>query len=124
MPIYAYKCSSCGHTQDVLQKFSAAPLADCPACGKATYSKQITAPQFQLKGSGWYVTDFRGGGSGGKENADGKTEPSKADTKTETAAETKGDSKSNGAKEAAPPASAPSTPAAVPAPAKPAAAKE
>ena len=61
MPIYAYKCSSCGHAADVLQKMSADPLADCPTCGKSTYSKQLTAPGFQLKGSGWYVTDFKSG---------------------------------------------------------------
>lgn len=60
MPIYAYKCSSCGHTADVLQKMSADPLTECPACGKSSYSKQVTAPSFQLKGSGWYVTDFKG----------------------------------------------------------------
>ena len=60
MPIYAYKCSSCGHAADVLQKMSADPLTECPACGKSTYSKQVTAPSFQLKGSGWYVTDFKG----------------------------------------------------------------
>lgn len=63
MPIYAYKCESCGHAKDVLQKISDAPLTDCPACGKATFAKQLTAAGFQLKGSGWYVTDFRGGSS-------------------------------------------------------------
>ncbi|MEY3944925.1 MAG: hypothetical protein RL697_938, partial [Pseudomonadota bacterium] len=63
-PIYAYKCESCGHAKDVLQKISDAPLTECPACGKATFSKQITAAGFQLKGSGWYVTDFRGGSGG------------------------------------------------------------
>lgn len=63
MPIYAYKCESCGHARDVLQKISDAPLTDCPACGKATFSKQLTAAGFQLKGSGWYATDFRGGSS-------------------------------------------------------------
>ncbi len=61
MPIYAYKCGSCGHAKDVLQKMSDAPLTECPACGAATFSKQLTAAGFQLKGSGWYVTDFRGG---------------------------------------------------------------
>lgn len=61
MPIYAYKCESCGHAKDVLQKISDAPLTDCPACGAATFRKQLTAAGFQLKGSGWYVTDFRGG---------------------------------------------------------------
>lgn len=62
MPIYAYKCSACGHAQDVLQKMSDEPLTVCPACDGATYSKQVTAAGFQLKGSGWYVTDFRDGG--------------------------------------------------------------
>ncbi|MBT9511672.1 MAG: zinc ribbon domain-containing protein [Acidovorax sp.] len=64
MPIYAYKCGSCGHAKDVLQKISDAPLSVCPACGAEAFSKQITAAGFQLKGSGWYVTDFRGGSSG------------------------------------------------------------
>ena len=61
MPIYAYKCESCGHAKDVLQKISDAPFSTCPQCGAATFSKQVTAAGFQLKGSGWYVTDFRGG---------------------------------------------------------------
>ena len=64
MPIYAYKCESCGHAKDVLQKISDAPLTDCPACGQASFSKQLTAAGFQLKGSGWYATDFRGSTSG------------------------------------------------------------
>jgi putative FmdB family regulatory protein len=61
MPIYAYKCSSCGHAKDVLQKMSDDPLTVCPACGAAAFSKQLTAAGFQLKGSGWYATDFRNG---------------------------------------------------------------
>ncbi len=65
MPIYAYKCSACGHAKDVLQKMSDAPLSTCPECGQATFSKQVTAAGFQLKGSGWYVTDFRGGNNAG-----------------------------------------------------------
>jgi putative FmdB family regulatory protein len=65
MPIYAYKCESCGYAKDALQKMSDAPLTDCPHCGAATFKKQLTAAGFQLKGSGWYVTDFRGGGSTG-----------------------------------------------------------
>lgn len=64
MPIYAYKCGSCGHAKDVLQKISDAPLTVCPACGAEAFSKQVTAAGFQLKGSGWYVTDFRGGNGG------------------------------------------------------------
>ena len=61
MPIYAYKCESCGFAKDVLQKISDAPLQDCPTCGQSTFKKQLTAAGFQLKGSGWYVTDFKGG---------------------------------------------------------------
>ena len=63
MPIYAYKCGSCGHAKDVLQKISDSPLTVCPACGAAAFSKQLTAAGFQLKGSGWYATDFRNGSS-------------------------------------------------------------
>jgi len=61
MPIYAYRCDDCGFAKDVLQKISDEPLTQCPSCGKAAFKKQITAAGFQLKGSGWYVTDFRGG---------------------------------------------------------------
>jgi len=60
MPIYAYKCDACGFAKDVLQKMSDDTLTDCPSCGKAEFKKQVTAAGFQLKGSGWYVTDFRG----------------------------------------------------------------
>lgn len=82
MPIYAYKCSSCGHAKDVLQKISDAPLTVCTACGAETFSKQVTAAGFQLKGSGWYVTDFRGGNSG---SAAPSTD-AKSDTKAESSA--------------------------------------
>jgi len=61
MPIYAYRCSACGHAKDVLQKLSDAPLTTCPACSAESFSKQVTAAGFQLKGSGWYATDFKGG---------------------------------------------------------------
>ena len=63
MPIYAYRCSSCGCQKDVMQKMSDAPLVACPECGKQTFTKQLTAAGFQLKGSGYYVTDFKGGPS-------------------------------------------------------------
>ena len=63
MPIYAYKCDACGHTMDALQKMSDAPLSVCPQCGKPALHKQVTAAGFQLKGSGWYATDFKGGGA-------------------------------------------------------------
>jgi putative FmdB family regulatory protein len=65
MPIYAYRCDDCGFAKDVLQKISDAPLTVCEACGHATFRKQLTAAGFQLKGTGWYVTDFRNGGGGG-----------------------------------------------------------
>ena len=61
MPIYAYQCAACGHVQDVLQKLSDAPLTQCPACQAESFSKQVTAAGFQLKGSGWYETDFKNG---------------------------------------------------------------
>ena len=61
MPIYAYRCSACGHAEDVMQKMSAEPLTECPQCHAASFSKQLTAPGFQLKGSGWYASDFKGG---------------------------------------------------------------
>ena len=61
MPIYAYKCSACNHEQDVLQKMSAPLLTECPECHQSTYVKQVTAAGFQLKGTGWYETDFKGG---------------------------------------------------------------
>ena len=61
MPIYEHRCSACGHQKDHLQKMSDAPLTTCPACGAEAYSKQLSAAGFQLKGSGWYATDFKGG---------------------------------------------------------------
>ena len=73
MPIYAYRCASCGHAKDVLQKMSDPVLTTCPACGAEAYAKQVTAAGFQLKGSGWYATDFKGGGSGGTSVAGGAT---------------------------------------------------
>ena len=61
MPIYAYRCASCGHSRDVLQKMSDPVLSVCPVCGADQFQKQVTAAGFQLKGSGWYATDFKGG---------------------------------------------------------------
>ncbi len=70
MPIYAYRCAACGHAKDVLQKISDPVLTDCPACGAASFQKQLTAAGFQLKGSGWYATDFKGGGAAAQPAAD------------------------------------------------------
>ncbi len=80
MPIYAYRCESCGFEKDVLQKMSDAPLTQCPECKSETFRKQVTAAGFQLKGSGWYVTDFRGGskGAGGAANGQKESGESKA----------------------------------------------
>lgn len=75
MPIYAYRCAECGHAKDVLQKLSDAPLTDCPVCGAPRFEKQLTAAGFQLKGSGWYATDFRNGNAG----ADKKPAAAEAD---------------------------------------------
>ncbi|NOU00314.1 MAG: zinc ribbon domain-containing protein [Gallionella sp.] len=61
MPIYAYACAACGLQKDVMQKMSDAPLTVCPECGAESFSKQLTAAGFQLKGNGYYVTDFKGG---------------------------------------------------------------
>lgn len=61
MPIYAYRCEACGFARDVLQKVSDAPLTVCESCQQPSFRKQLTAAGFQLKGTGWYVTDFRGG---------------------------------------------------------------
>ena len=107
MPIYAYRCAACGHSKDVLQKMSDPVLTVCPNCGVDAFQKQVTAAGFQLKGSGWYVTDFRGGakppGEGASANGDKKPDAAPAETKN-------GDS-------------APATPAASPAPASPPVAK-
>lgn len=73
MPIYAYRCERCGHSQDFIQKFSDAPLHLCPSCGEDAFRKQLTAPAFQLKGSGWYVTDFRDSGKARAGKPDAKT---------------------------------------------------
>lgn len=80
MPIYAYKCESCGHRQDVLQKVSDPVLSTCPACAAPGFVKQVTAAGFQLKGSGWYATDFRGGTPAAPDPAESKPESKPSDT--------------------------------------------
>jgi putative FmdB family regulatory protein len=89
MPIYEYRCEACGHQEDHLQKLSEPALTKCPACGKKKYRKQLTAAGFQLKGSGWYATDFKGG----KKSEDAKPE-AKAETKSDSKAEAKPEAKS------------------------------
>ena len=75
MPIYAYRCEECGFSKDVLQKISDPVLTVCPSCAKPSFKKQVTAAGFQLKGSGWYVTDFRGGTPPATGTAAGAAEP-------------------------------------------------
>ena len=116
MPIYAYKCESCGYAKDILRKMSDEPLTVCPQCGKSSFKKQLTAAGFQLKGSGWYVTDFRGGNSAAAGAKSGDTEAAgSAGNGNDTKAADSGAA-------AATPASAPAaaTPAPTAAPAAPA----
>jgi len=133
MPIYAYRCERCGHAKDVLQKVSDPVLTVCPACGESTFRKQVTAAGFQLKGSGWYVTDFRGDKPSGKsteadgeaktgdaKNADAKSDAKGGEAKGGDAADagSKANGSADGAKASkseAPAAAAPATkPAAAP----------
>jgi putative FmdB family regulatory protein len=88
MPIYAYKCASCGFAKDVLQKLSDAPLTQCPSCGVSSFRKQLTAAGFQLKGSGWYATDFKGGNTPAPASGEDKA-PSGVDAKAEGKSEAK-----------------------------------
>jgi putative FmdB family regulatory protein len=124
MPIYAYKCTSCGHAQDVLQKISDPLLTQCPVCAAATFTKQLTAAGFQLKGSGWYATDFRNNGSAPAVAAEGDTKP-KSDQPADSQAGEKATDKASdkaGDKTSATPAAAPaSAPSASSSPASPAA---
>ena len=113
MPIYEYRCSACGHELEALRSLRDAPLVTCPACGADTLVKKVSAAGFQLKGSGWYATDFRNSGkpatktpaaeasSAGDAKADSKPD-AKADTKTDAKPDTKSDTKSVATPAAAP----------------------
>jgi putative FmdB family regulatory protein len=90
MPIYAYKCSSCGVSKDILRKISDPTLTLCPACGKDALEKQVTAAGFQLKGSGWYVTDFREGQKPATGTAPQATPDKPSETKAPASADTSG----------------------------------
>ncbi len=115
MPIYEYRCADCGFQEEYLQKVSEPPLTVCPSCGKPKFEKLLSAAGFQLKGSGWYATDFKGGAKPAKDKAEQKPEAkseakadakpdSKAESKTESKAESKTESKAE-AKPATAPAS-------------------
>jgi putative FmdB family regulatory protein len=105
MPIYEYRCGACGHELEALQKLSESPLTDCPACGKARLAKLVSAAGFQLKGSGWYATDFRN--SGAKPAAKANDGGAKGDgaAKSEAKSESKSESKPESKSETAPSAS-------------------
>jgi len=93
MPIYEYRCEDCGHQADHLQKVSERPLSKCPACGKKAYKKLLSAAGFQLKGSGWYATDFK---TAAKKPAEKKVElksEDKSEAKTEAKTEAKPETK-------------------------------
>lgn len=105
MPIYEYRCAECGFQNEYLQKISEPPMTVCPSCGKESLRKLVSAAGFQLKGSGWYVTDFKNSGkaASGKAKAEGaKSEGAKSEgAKTEGSApagESKSDSKSESSK--------------------------
>lgn len=90
MPIYEYECKQCGHRLEMIQKFNEAPLTRCPECGKNTLQKCVSLPSFQLKGSGWYETDFKNKGTKSVETKE--TTPSTASTNsTETKNKKSGD---------------------------------
>jgi len=105
MPIYEYRCSECGFQDEYLQKVSEPPMTVCPSCGKATFAKMLSAAGFQLKGSGWYATDFKGSGkppaAKTEAKSDGKVD-AKAESKGEAKAESKGEAKSESKPDAAP----------------------
>ena len=109
MPIYEYRCASCGHELEVLQKFSVAPLVECPACHQAELRKKVSAAGFHLKGSGWYVTDFRN--SGAKPKAKEAKETKEASETKDAATATKASNGGEARTDAKPGTSAPAEPA-------------
>jgi putative FmdB family regulatory protein len=130
MPIYAYRCEACGFAKDVLQKMSEDTLTICPSCNKDAYRKQVTAAGFQLKGSGWYVTDFRNGSGGTAKTAPGTGEGSKDNGNKDSGSKEGGNGSASGDSATAAPAAAapsntgnatPATPAAATTSTKPAA---
>lgn len=116
MPIYAYRCAACGHAKDVLQKVSDPLLTICPACDQPAFAKQVTAAGFQLKGSGWYASDFKGGGAAADKATDQgaeKTADKAVDKPSDKTADKPADkSAAKAASPSAPAAPAAATPAA------------
>ena len=88
MPLYEYLCSNCEHQDDILGKSSVEPLLNCPACNNKTFQKQVSAPHFKLKGSGWYETDFKNKPKPESGKINNEKTNTKTNTKTETRTET------------------------------------
>lgn len=103
MPIYEYRCSACGKSKDILQRLSDPPATECPSCGQQTLVKQVTAAGFQLKGTGWYATDFKNNGSKPAEKDSKSTDSAPASTETDSKAAAPASAAGS-----APPASTPS----------------
>jgi putative FmdB family regulatory protein len=108
MPLYEYECEACGHRFEVIQKFADPPLEQCPKCGSAVHKLQ-SAPAFQFKGSGWYITDYARKDSG-SQSGETKSGASGDESKTSASSETKTDAKSDTAKSDATPSSTDSKP--------------
>ena len=90
MPIYEYQCRNCQHQLEVIQKMDEPALSECPACKQSTLEKKISAAGFQLKGTGWYVTDFKGSGSTSQKSSDKPSEsPASSEKKPTSSSETK-----------------------------------
>ena len=112
MPIYEYRCAECGFQEEYMQKVSEPPLTLCPSCGKPKFEKLLSAAGFQLKGSGWYATDFKGGAKPAKDKAEAKVEPKgevKADVKADAKSDAKSDAKAESKADAKPVAAPAST---------------
>ena len=107
MPIYEYRCSECGFQEEYLQKVSEPPMTVCPSCGKATFQKLLTAAGFQLKGSGWYATDFRN--SGTAKASETKPAAGSAEGKSEAKSESKSEGKDKGKAKSKPKSEAPAS---------------
>jgi putative FmdB family regulatory protein len=111
VPIYEYRCSSCGFQKEYLQKVSDPLLSVCPECSKETFGKMLTAAGFHLKGGGWYATDFKNSGAkpapktAGQNGAAGKSESS-GESKNDGKSDSKSDGKSDGKSETQPAAAA------------------
>lgn len=112
MPIYEYRCANCGFQKEYLQRMSDAPLTDCPECKQSTLGKMVTAAGFQLKGGGWYVTDFKGGNKpaagdtkkteANQSDTSAKSEPGKAESATDNKSGVKGEAKTSATPAASP----------------------